>query len=408
MTRRRGAGSIVAYKTGQGIRYRWMLPVPLDPDNADAGTRKASRGGYATVKEADAGLRVALTERDQARRVSTRKGVTVADYAEQWVSGLTLEASTIQGYRKIIRNHVAPQLGSLPLGKLTATRLSQHYRSLELNGRRDNKRPGSGLSASTVQKVHVLIGAMLDAAVDDGLVLTNQAKRRRTVNAPTGRQVRAQRGEIHTWTAQQLSAFLAWDHDVYGDAQHPLWHTVSQTGLRRSEVLALRWGDIDMAGRRISVRRAVDTTRRDAVKSPKTGHARVVDIDAETVGILKAWKATRGTIALQLARADAYVFGDDDGRLRNPDDIGRRWDHRVKLAQQALGADALPRLTLHGLRHTHATLMLELGIHPKVVQERLGHSNISTTMNIYSHVTPTMQREAVERLASLMGGTSQG
>ncbi len=101
------------------------------------------------------------------------------------------------------------------------------------------------------------------------------------------------------------------------------------------------------------------------------------------------------------------MFGDDDGRLRNPDDIGRRWDHRVRLAQRALGAEALPRLTLHGLRHTHATLLLELGIHPKVVQERLGHSNISTTMNIYSHVTPTMQREAVERLAGLMNGTSQ-
>jgi len=408
MTRRRGAGSIVAYKTGQGTRYRWILPVPLDPENPEAGVRKASRGGYATVKEADAGLRAAVTERDQVRRVSARKQVTVAEYAELWVSGLTLEASTIHGYRKIIRNHVAPQLGALPLGKLTATRLAQHYRALELNGRRDNKAPGVGLSASTIRKVHVLIGAMLEAAADDGLVLTNQAKRRRTVQAPTGKQVRAQQGEIHTWTAQQLGAFLTWDRDMYQDDQHPLWHTVSHTGLRRSEVLALRWGDIDLAGARLSLRRAVDTTQRDTVKSPKTGHARVVDIDSETVSVLRAWKATRGSIALQLARADAYVFGDDAGRLRNPDDIGRRWDHRVKLAQQSLGADALPRLTLHGLRHTHATLLLELGIHPKVVQERLGHSNISTTMNIYSHVTPTMQREAMERLASLMNGTSKG
>lgn len=96
------------------------------------------------------------------------------------------------------------------------------------------------------------------------------------------------------------------------------------------------------------------------------------------------------------------MFGDDNGRLRNPDDIGRRWEHRVKRAREALGAEELPRLTLHGLRHTHATLMLEIGIHPKVVQERLGHSNISTTMNIYSHVTPTMQRDAVARLGELL------
>lgn len=404
MARRRGAGSIVSYKTAQGIRYRWILPVPVDPENADAGTRKASRGGYATVKEADAGLRIALVERDNARKVSTRSTVTIQMYAEQWVSGLSLEPSTIHGYRKIIRNHVVPQLGDVAVGKLTASRLAQHYRELEQRGRRDNKKPGAGLSANTVQKVHVLIGALLDAALDDGLVVTNVAKKRRTVKAPTGKQIRAEKPEIHTWSASQLSAFLSWDRDTYHDDLHALWHTIANTGLRRSEVLALRWSDIDLSGSRISLRRAADPTQRDIVKSPKTGHARVVDIDEKTVAVLRAWKSVRGSISLQLARADAYVFGDDNGRLRNPDDIGRRWDHRVRKAQEALGYEAVPRLTLHGLRHTHATLLLGLGIHPKVVQERLGHSNISTTMNIYSHVTPTMQKDAVTRLAELMEG----
>lgn len=400
--RRRGAGTIVDYKTRDGVRYRWILPVPVDPENPDAGTRKASKGGYTTVKAADAGLRAAIQDRDRSRRVGSQRAITVGEYAEQWVSGLKLEASTVHGYRKIIRNHVEPQLGAIPLAKLTATRLATHYRELEDHGRRDNKKPGAGLSASTIQKVHVLIGAMLDAALDDGLVITNVAKKRRTVNAPTGKQIRAQRGEIHTWTAEQLNAFLIWDRDTYRDELHPLWHTIAHTGLRRSEALALRWSDVDLNTSRISVRRANDVTRRDVVKAPKTGHARVIDIDPATVSVLRAWRLARGSIALQLARGDAYVFGDDNGRLRNPDDIGRRWDHRVAKAQAALGLDALPRLTLHGLRHTHATLMLGLGIHPKVVQERLGHSNISTTMNIYSHVTPTMQRDAVARLAALL------
>ncbi len=319
------------------------------------------------MKEADAGRRAALMDRDRARKVTTRDTRTVAAYAESWVTGLTLEASTIHGYRKIIRNHVELQLGAIALSRLTATRLAQHYRELEQRGRRDNTKPGAGLSASTIHKVHVLIGAMLDAALEDGLVLTNVAKKRRTVKAPTGKQVRAQRGEIHTWTVDHLNAFLAWDRDEYNDDLHPLWHTIAHTGLRRSEALALRWNDIDLAGGRICLRRAVDVTRRDAVKTPKTGHARVVEIDPVTVSVLRNWKATRGSIALQLARADSHVFGDDNGRLRNPDDIGRRWDHRVRNAQEALGPDALPRLTLHGLRHTHATLMLGLGIHPKVV-----------------------------------------
>lgn len=125
-SRRRGAGTIVAYRTGQGNRYRWILPVPVDPENPELGTRKASKSGYATVKEADAGLRAALVERDQLRAVKSTRGITVAEYARQWLASLRLERSTIAGYGKIIRNHVIPQLGSTPLAKLSATRLAQH------------------------------------------------------------------------------------------------------------------------------------------------------------------------------------------------------------------------------------------------------------------------------------------
>lgn len=139
---------------------------------------------------------------------------------------------------------------------------------------------------------------MLDAALDDGLVLTNVAKKRRTVKAPTGKQVRAQRSDIVTWTAADLTAFLAWDKHVYNDELHPLWHTIAHTGLRRSEALALRWSDVDLGAGRVSVRRAVDVTRRDVVKMPKTGHVRVVDIDPATVTSLKGWKALRGSLAL--------------------------------------------------------------------------------------------------------------
>lgn len=134
----------------------------------------------------------------------------------------------------------------------------------------------------------------------------------------------------------------------------------------------------------------------------KTGSARVVDIDSVTLDALKSWKATRGSIALGFARADAYVFGNLDGAIRSPNEVGRRWTYRVAAAQKAL--PELKRITLKGLRHTHATLLLELGEHPKVVQERLGHSTITTTMNIYSHVTPTMQRTAIDRLAAHIEG----
>ena len=209
-SRRRGAGSIVSYKTAQGTRYRWILPVPVDPDDTDAGTRKASRGGYPTVAAADDGLRSALNDRASARKVaSRRRGITVAEYAPTWLDSLRLEASTLAGYRKIIRNHVTPHLGTVPLSKLTATRLGQHYRELEQRGRRDKGHVGEPLSANSVQKVHVVIGAMLDAAVDDGHVPTNVARRRRRVQAPTGKQVRAQRPEIVGVNPIRLGLVLA-------------------------------------------------------------------------------------------------------------------------------------------------------------------------------------------------------
>ena len=174
--------------------------------------------------------------------------------------------------------------------------------------------------------------------------------------------------------------------------------------MRRSEALALRWSDINTKNSTVSIRRAVDVTTRNKTKSTKTDKPRVVDIDSVTLTALKAYKAIRGSISLDFARNDAYVFGNLDGAIRSPNEISRRWSHRVLKAREALGEDDLKRVTLKELRHTHATLLLELGEHPKIVQERLGHSTISTTMNIYSHVTQTMQRSAIERLTAHIDG----
>ncbi|MBF4568511.1 site-specific integrase [Plantibacter sp. VKM Ac-2880] len=327
---------------------------------------------------------------------------TVAAYLASWLDGLQLEHSTVYNYRKLARNHIAPQLGSIRLDKLTPSRIGQHYRELAQSGRRDARAFGTPLSANTINKTHVLLGAMLDAAIDDGHLSMNPARRARIVKAPTGKQIRAAAPEIVTMRADQLRDFLRWNRDVYEDELYTLWLTIAGTGMRRGEALALRWGDVDQTGSRISIRRAVDHTRPGVVKGTKTGSSRAVDIDGDLCDQLRRFRALRGSVSLDLARADSYIFASEAGEIYNPKNITARWDVRLKAAQRTPLLADIPRVTIKGLRHTHATLLLELGVHPKVVQERLGHSNISTTMNIYSHVTPTMQRDAVDRLASLL------
>jgi integrase len=396
-SRSRHAGSITSYETGSGQRWKFQIYVPKDPERPEHGDTRITRGGFNSLEEAQRVLAEALRKK-KSNGLFQVKTPTIGKYAEHWIGGLRLQNSTIQGYQKIIRNHLTPYLGTIRLDMLTATRIASHYRQLEASGRRDKLGYGQPLSANTVSKVHVLLAAMLDAAVDDGLILINPAKKKRTVNPPSSSQVRAQKPEIITWTGPQLHAFLTWNLDELDDELFPLWRTIAYTGMRRSEALALRWGDINFTNGRLAIRRAADVTTRNKAKTTKTGSARVLDLDTDSLAVLKAYKARRGAISLDLAGADAYVFGNDAGEIRSPNEVSRRWTTRVRRAQTEI--DELPRVTLKGLRHTHATLLLELGEHPKVVQERLGHSTITTTMNIYSHVTPTMQKAAVDRFAA--------
>jgi integrase len=397
-SRRTGRGALYKYTVKAGIRWRWQLYVPVDAYEPDGATKRIGGGGFLTADDADDALRAALTKIKNQEVLGGSSTPTIGNYSDQWLASLRLEDSTIYGYQKIVRNHVKPYLGGIRIDRLTATRLARHYLDLSDSGRKDAGHVGEPLSANTVNKVHIVIGAMLDAAIDDGFISQNPARKKRTVRAPTGRQIRAERPEIQTWSSVQLKEFLEWDRDVLHDELYTLWRCIAWTGMRRSEALALRWSDIDVANQRISVRRAANVIKRNVAKTTKTGGSRVIDIDQQTVNDLKAWKALCGSIALELARPDSYIFGTLSGMIRSPNEVGARWSYRIKRARQHFGENNLGALTIKGLRHTHATLMLELGVHPKVVQERLGHSNITTTMNIYSHVTPTMQKSAVEKL----------
>ena len=208
-------------------------------------------------------------------------------------------------------------------------------------------------------------------------------------------RVAAHGHERRTWSAEQLAAFLTSQHD---DRHYALWHTLAMTGMRRGEALGLRWQDVDLEAGRLSVRRApVPCGREVLVSEPKTACGRrVVALDPETVAVLKD-QAARQLKEQQDAgwTETGLVFTCEDGAALHPEIVSR-------LFRKAVKESMLPVIRLHDLRHTHATLALRAGIHPKVVSERLGHATVSITLDTYSHAIPAMQEEAAAMIAGLV------
>ncbi len=188
------------------------------------------------------------------------------------------------------------------------------------------------------------------------------------------------------------------------------WRLLAATGMRRGEALAPRWRDVDLDAGRLAVRRSVGVVKAKGagerlVEGPtKTGRSRVVDLDAGTVAALRAYRAARGRLALDLVRDSALVLSNLDGAHRHPERFSRRFAGQVVQAREALEEERLPAIRLHDLRHTHATLLLADGVPVKVVSERLGHASATITLTVYQHVHPGMGREAADRFGALLEG----
>jgi integrase len=179
------------------------------------------------------------------------------------------------------------------------------------------------------------------------------------------------------------------------------WRLAALTGMRRGEVLGLRWADVDLDGGWLSVRQTlVVVANQPQLSQPKTnrGH-RQLALDPETIMVLRGHR--RNQAAERLAAGPAWtacnlVFTRQDGSPLHPEYVRRQFDRHLRRAE-------LPRIRFHDLRHTHATLALQAGVHPKVVSERLGHTTVSITLDVYSHAIPGMQQDAASTIAELIG-----
>ena len=298
----------------------------------------------------------------------------------------SVRPSTWAAYKVIVESRIIPALEMVPVQRLSAAQLNKLYASLLADGRHDGR---GGLSPRSVQYTHVTIHKALADAVKGQLIPRNVAGQ---ATPP-----RPQTKEPTTWTASDLRAFLA---HVEEDRLNAAYLLAAAAGLRRGEVLGLRWRDVDMAGGRLAVVQTLLHVRNElAFSTPKTAKGRrSVALDTRTIEALRAHR--RAQVEERLALGPGYqdgdlVFAREDGAPLWPDSFSRAFNRHAKAA-------ALPAIRFHDLRHTHATLALQAGVHPKVVSERLGHATVSITLDTYSHAIPVMEEEAAERVAALV------
>lgn len=373
-----------------GKTVRWYVVVDVGAD--DQGRRQQKwHGGYRTRREAQRALAEIVGSLEKHTYIAPTQ-VTVASFArEEWLPTMRTQVkfSTWDSYRRNLEKHVLPVLGGKQLQQITAGHLNTLYRSL-LTGACRNGRKG-GLAPKTVRNIHIAISKLLADALDHGLVSRNVA-----ANARPPKPRKTASKQIRFWTPQELSKFLTL---VRQDRWYGLWHLAAMTGMRRGELLGLRWADIDLVTRRVSVRQALISVAYElTLTTPKSHNERVIDIDPETIEVLRRHRelqqAEHDAAGVELKESD-LVFGKETGATIHPDIVRQMFDKRV-------ARSGLRRIRFHDLRHTHATIGLRAGVPVKVMSERLGHSTPAFTLQQYAHVIPGMQAEAAEAIARIV------
>ena len=368
----------------KGQRYYAVVYEGINP--ATGRPRHRWHAGGSTRRGAERLLAELLTRlHDGTYRPPDR--VTLGDYlVERWLPAKSsrLKPATVANYQNIIRLYIVPHIGRIGLQQLRPEDLDGLYARLLAEGRSIGA--GEGLSVATVRQVHTVLSSALSDAARKGTVTRNVA---RTADAPSA----AGRGRAMTvWTAAELRTFLG------AVAEHPmysLYYVAAMTGMRRGEVVGLRWRDVDLDAGRLTVHRQIVAVGGDLIEGPpKTALGeRTIDLDTRTVAELRRHRRRQLEGNIATGRRDdgnGYVFGNPDGGPQDPKRV------TVSFARAVARLD-LPRIRFHDLRHTHATLMLQNGAPAKVVSERLGHANIAITLGVYQAVMPGMQADAAEQ-----------
>jgi len=364
----------------------WELRYSLGADAATGKRKIATTTVRGSRKDAEKELRRLLRSLDTGEHVDPNR-ITVREWLSTWLDAVRLEVApkTHERYGEIANHFLAPALGNLQLAKLAPIHIQKAYSKWADGGRRDGKE--GGLSPLTRRHIHRILSATLVRAVEQQLIGRNPC------DAFRKRLPKVEHREMAILTAEQSAQLLA-------SIRHTrvYWPTLIAlaTGARRGEILALRWRNVDLDRGTIRIVESLEQTKTGLrAKAPKSEKARAIALPAFAIGELRRLRREQAESLLVLGirqTGNTLLCARADGEPMQPRSLTHEFTRLIGRI------DDMPRVRFHDLRHSHATQLLLAGVHPKVAQERLGHSTITVTLDLYSHVTATMQEDAAAKI----------
>ncbi|MDE7002912.1 MAG: site-specific integrase [Oscillospiraceae bacterium] len=380
MAKRRANGEGNIRKRSDG-RWEGWYTAGRDPDTGKVIYKNVLAK---TQKECKEKLKQAIEENAKVDTIQAEQ-YTVGQWIDVWFDNyvkIKVRPSSHKTYRGYIDNHIKPSIGKIPLGKLSPLDLQKLYKKLLSGGRVErieSKNKSKGLSAKTVRNINQVISSTMDFAIDQKLI---------TANPTDGCALpKLERREMKTLPTEQLASFL---HGSKESGVFELYYIELATGLRRGELLGLKWEDIDLEEGTIQVRRQIARIEGEVVEAPlKTKNSyRSVSIGTDAAEILRNQ---------QKKTSSEYVFPSPTGGPISPDSV-------LHMLHRVLKRAGLPRIRFHDMTHTFATVALQNGVDIKTVSGMLDHYSAGFTLDTYAHVTTQAQRQATDTMANILSG----
>lgn len=371
---------IYEYRIGDGKQKMYWYEVELGRDEQGNRIRKKKRG-FKRKKDAETAMIEVMDEFNKNGKYNEPSKMLFGEYINSWFDKKkkSVGEQTQILYESIIRVHIVPALGEVPLSKLTAFHIENFIDQLTK----------SGFAAETVRRIYSVINTSLNAAARLDLVVKNVAAK---IEKP-----KVVRKELKVWEPEYVAEFL---EKIKGRSRYYIAiYLAVMTGMRQGEILGLRWSDVDLDAGIVRIQQTLRHDGKKLMPGAKTSKSvRSVAISPETARELREHRVFITQERLKLG--DRYQKND----LVVCSSLGTPVSGRgiMKVWNRLLAENNAPVITFHDLRHTHASLLLKQGVHIKVVSERLGHSTVSITLDRYSHLLPNMQEEAAKGLDSLL------